>query len=238
MKKKVIFFGKIFLAISLVYILLIIYPNLILSYKYEYKNFRIYSDKEIPNSIETVMDRASLSLKKSELYKPNYVFNIIICQNENLFAFFTRNKHAGGVVQGLISTNVFIRESNINQNKIIPPGGWMYDIDERPLSYFIAHELTHSLQSIYDRFMIFKVPWFVMEGYADYIGKNEYFNYKDYRQLLIENHPKMRNSSPLYNRYHLYIWYLIEKKNFSFRDIIKNIPDLDKTLEEIRMSVN
>lgn len=221
----------------LIYAALISFPNLLFKQQYIYKNFRVFSDKEIPSSIESVLDQANTSLMRSELYDSTYVFKIVICHNQRLFGFLTRNKNAGGVVQGVLSPTVILRESNISRNQIIPPGGWMYDMEERPLSYFIAHESTHSLQAEQDRFMILKVPTYVMEGYADYIGKNQFFNYQDYRTMLIENHPKMRDDSPLYSRYHLYISYLIEKKGMSFLEIIENVPDLELVLQEIKNSI-
>lgn len=216
------------------YALLLIFPKPLFSYSYTYKKFIVYSDKEIPVEIESVLDIVDTNISKSELYDNTFSFNIYICQSKRLFYFLTRNANAGGNVQGILSPNVFIRESDISQNKLIPPSGWMYSTDERPLSYFIAHELTHSLQAKLDRFLILKVPSFVLEGYADYIGKREFFNYKNYCSQLVNHHPYMQESSPLYNRYHLYMAHLLDKKKLSFQDILSEIPPLESTLIEIK----
>jgi len=153
------------------YAFAISYPEFLLKEKYQYKNFIVRSDKVIPTEIEGLLDKVSLNLSRSELYKDDMTFNIYFCHSKNLFAFFTRNKNAGGVVNGIISANAFIREADILNNEIIPSNGWLLSRHDRPLSYFLAHELTHSLQSKYDRFMIVKTEPFIMEGYADYIAK-------------------------------------------------------------------
>jgi len=49
----------------------------------------------------------------------------------------------------------------------------MHSCNDRPLSYFIAHEATHALQRKFDKWMLLKTPAYIIEGYADYIGKAE-----------------------------------------------------------------
>jgi len=207
---------------------------MLFNHNYDYKQFQVYSDQPVPPAIEGVLDLVTINIQKSELYKPEYEFNIFICHNTKLFGFLTRNTNAGGVVQGPIAPHVFLRKSDIENNEIIPPGGWLLDRTDRPLSYFISHELTHSLQAKYDRFMILKTPYYIMEGYGDYIGKANSFDYETYRELLIREDVKMSRDSLLYNRFHIYIAYLMEKKGMTFLEILESEPDLEETLEVIR----
>ncbi len=220
-------------GLFLLYIALLIYPNALFSYTYQYQNFEIYSDREIPKEMENVLDEVKGKLILSELYQHTDKFSIYICNNQALFWLFTRNANAGGLVNFVISPNVFIRESDIKANKIVPPKGWMYEANERPLSYFIAHESTHSLERKISPFLIFNTDVAILEGYADYIGKKHAFSFEKYIQLYKNQAFVMNPKNGLYHRYHLYMAYLIEKKGMNFREIVKNKPNLSATLQEI-----
>ena len=222
----------ILLAIVLLYIGLLIYPNPLFSNKYTYENFTVYSDRVIPSEIESVLDKTKQLLSKSEIYHPTDQFYIYFCNSSWRFQFFGRNKNAGGVVMGILSGNVFIRIADIKADKIIPPNGWMFNQKERPLSYFLAHELTHSCQAFMDRFMILKVTGYIMEGYADYIGKANSFNYKRYCQEYLDQEAVMDPKNGLYNKYHLYIAYLMDKKEYTFEQIVAEQPELEAILQE------
>ena len=215
------------------YLFLLIFPNPLFAFKYDYKNFIVYADQPIPTEIEMVLEDVKKRIEQSELYSDQFKLKIFICHDSWRFFLFTRNKNAGGLVNGLISPNVFIRDSNIKTNEIIPPNGWMLLPKERPLSYFIAHELTHSLQSEYDPFMILKVPGYIMEGYADYIGKGNSIDYEVLKKQYLNKDFVMDPANGLYNKYHLYIAHLIEKRGLDFKQIIREKPALEKVLKEI-----
>jgi len=233
MKKFLIGLTLVLFLAPVAYAVCLTNPQLLLKESYKYKNFTVHSDKAIPVEIENVLDKALANLSRSELYTPDFQFRVNICHSNNLFTFFTRNKNAGGVVNGILSDHAFIRECDIINNEIIPPGGWLLSRHDRPLSYFIAHELTHSLQSKYDRFMILKTEHYIIEGYADYIAKSDSYNFEHYKNLLINNDKLMNPANGLYNRYHLYIAYLMDKKEMRFIDILKQSPDMEQTLHQI-----
>lgn len=221
------------LAALICYIALLAYPMPLFAFHHSYKQFNVYSDREIPVEIESILDTVQNNIQKSDLYNPEYQFNIFFCNESWRLTLLARNTNVGGNVSGVVSPNVFVRESDIKSNRIIPPNGWMHDADNRPLSYFLAHELTHSMQALYDRFMIVKVPRYVMEGYADYIGKGNRFSYNEFRQKYIEKHPYMQETSGLYNRYHLYIAHLMDVHGMSIEEIIETLPDEESIGEEI-----
>lgn len=233
MKKKTKRSIGILFGIGLAYIFLLISPSLLFSYTYKYQNFQVYADELIPTEIEEVLKDVDTRLKGSDLYEASDQFKIFICNEDWRFSFFTRNPKAGGVVNFGLSPNIFIRQSDIKKNRIIPPDGWMFAANERPLSYFIAHEATHSLQRKIDPLLNIKNPVYIIEGYADYIGKGKDFDFKKYKQRYIEGHPTMNPANGLYSKYHLYIAYLMEKKNYSFLDIVKEQPDLESVLKEL-----
>lgn len=228
-RSAVLFFGTLS-----IYLILLIYPSFLFAFNYEFKNFHIYSDRPIPSTIDEVLEKVKTNLSQSELYEKEDKFHIYFCNDEWRFTFFTRNKNAGGVVNFPISPNVFIRASDIENDEIIPPSGWLLSRHDRPLSYFLAHEATHSLERKIDPLLQLKTPSYILEGYSDYIGKGTTFDFEMYRKMYLENDKFMDPKNGLYNRYHLYIAYLMEKKGKSFKDILKSQPDLETTLAELR----
>lgn len=232
MNKKAKKLGGLVLGTALVYLILLIYPSVLFANKHPYLNFEIYSDRPIPNTIDLVIDDVIDRIENSELYDANDTFRIYFCNDNWRFKLFTRNGNAGGVVNIPISANIFIRESNIETNELIPPGGWMYTPKERPLSYFIAHESIHSLQRKRNPFIQLTTPSYILEGYADYIAKKPDFNYTKYMELYKTKDFLMNPENGLYHKYHLFTAYLIDKEGYSFDRIINEKPDLERTLEQ------
>ncbi len=232
MNKK-IKIGSLLVTLSIIgYLILLNFPNFLFANHHRFKNFDIYSDKKIPIEIEQVLVDVLKRLENSELYESTDKFSIYFCNTKWRLSLLTRNPNVGGIVNQGISNNVFIRESEIEKNKIVCPtkDQEIALIKERPLSYFIAHEITHSLQTKVERFMHITTSKYIVEGYADYIGKSTSFKYDKYLNDFLQNDVTMNpKSSGLYNKYHLFIAYLIEKKGMSFKEIV----NLNMKMEEI-----
>lgn len=218
----------------IIYLVLLIYPSPLFAHKYEYQNYIVYSDEPIHGNITVVIDDAIQRIKNSELYDSKYKFKLYLCNNNSLFSFFTRNGNAGGVVNFVISSNIFIRENDIEKNQITPPESWKFPLNDRPLSYFIAHESIHCLQRRYDKFLILKAPVEIIEGYADYIGKQPKNNLDSLINDYNSNLSSMNPENGLYDKYNLYVCFLLEKRGLDFYGLVEEKPDLAKTLEEIR----
>ncbi len=230
------FFRRLSLILSLLvtsYAAILIYPNWAFAHSYRYETVTVYADRPIDKTIEDRLDTALANLAHSELYEPDIRFSIFISHNRYRLALFTRNPKVGGMVNGVISQNIFLRESDIAADRIIPPGSYLMDAENRTLTYFLTHEMTHALQARHQRFMRLTHPSYIMEGYADYIAKRATFNYETALAAFRSNHDFYAKSSPLYNRQHLAIAALMEKEGLSFKDILAVKPDLESVLEKI-----
>src|SRR3546814_3972410 len=87
----------------------------------------------------------------------------------------------GGVADTLLTQNIYLREADIGANRIVPPRGTLADADQRSLSYFVAHEATHIVQSrALGRLLKWHPEWLV-EGYADYVAKAGDFDFEENR---------------------------------------------------------
>lgn len=129
------------------------------------------------------------------------------------------------------STNAFAIQQITDQLKTTQ--NWENPLNDRPLSYFIAHEAVHSLQRNYDQFLIFKAPIEIIEGYAEFIAKAETTDLNYLKDCFKSNSPTMNPQNGLYDRYNLYISRLFKEKGFDFQKVLKEQPDLEQTLNEL-----
>jgi hypothetical protein len=75
------------------------------------------------------------------------------------------------VSQVYLTGNAFVRPSRIEKDRLIGPGGNEV-AGERTLTYFIAHEVTHTMVARrLGRLAYHRLAAWQQEGYADYVGK-------------------------------------------------------------------
>ena len=226
---KIIKLSFLFILVCfLSYWSLIEFPSFLFSHKYKNANLTVYSDKPIPSNIKIITNEVLIRLNKSSLFNKDRTYSVYISNDIwrwNLIAYpAVLTTGVGGFNAGFHG-NTFIRPSIISENKIIPPGSYILDAEQRDLVYFITHEIMHAL--LYDEVgyisnFISYPKWF-QEGYPDYIAK-ENFNFKSNLMQFKNNEKRLTVKSGLYVRYHLYMAYLIDIKKQSIQEIIKNTP--------------
>lgn len=189
------------------------------------KNLALYSDQPFaPTAGQHVLSLVEAKLARSPLYSAEQKHSVFICNARwRQRLFFTYVYGAGGVNYYPFTTNVFLRDSIIEENCLIGPGGNRVT-GERTLDYFIAHEITHSLTgqavggSAYHR-----LPQWKREGYADYVGKGAAFNYDEAKRAFLAHDPKMDwAKSGLYWRFHLLVAYLLDMRQWSVQRVLED----------------
>jgi len=207
---------------------LIEFPSFLYPYKYANDNLVIYSDEKIPKNIEKITNEVLYRLKKSALYKPDNVYRVHLPTEYWRWALVTlpiNHQNIGGFCTGF-RRNVFMRPTDIANNKIIPPGKTLADEKIRDLTYFITHEVGHALVIDQIGFIehMTQLPRWLKDGYPDYIAK-ESFDFDDNLAQYKRNEWRLTKESGLYVRYHLFVAYLMDKKGYSIEYILKNIPN-------------
>lgn len=227
---------------ALAYVAVLAFPQPLFAHYVTHENYEVWSDGPIDATIARVLDDASRRLRTSELYEPNQRFRIFICNSSwRLWLYSQRfSAQLGGAADAWLTRNIYIRASDIAANSIHSPGpGPILDAAQRPLSYYIAHEATHVMQArTFGRLMGLQNPHWLVEGYADYIGKGGDFDYDENRRLLINDDPLLDyRRSGLYRRFHLQVAHLLDKKKLKIVDIFADPPAEDALLEELKASV-
>jgi hypothetical protein len=199
------------------------------------KNLTLYSDQPFANdSGQRVLELVEAKLAKSLLYAAEQKHQIFICNARwRQRIFFTYVYGAGGVNYYPFTTNVFLRDSIIEENCLIGPGGNRVP-GERTLDYFIAHEIAHTLtgQAV-GGIAYHRLPQWKREGYADYVGKGAAFDYGEARKAFLANDPKMDwAKSGLYWRFHLLVAHLLDKQHWSVQRMLTE-PIEETAVEEM-----
>lgn len=224
-KKKI--FPKIGVAIVAavaVILLLLSVPQPFFHTAVSAKNLTLYSDRPFtPAAGQLVLTLVEAKLAKSPLYVSEQKHLVFICNARwRQRLFFTYQYGVGGVNYYPLITNVFLRDSIIEENRLIGPGGNRVS-GERTLDYFITHEIAHTLtgQAV-GAIAYHRLPQWKREGYADYVGKGAAFNYDEAKRAFLAGDPRMDwAKSGLYWRFHLLVAHLLDKQDWSVQRLLE-----------------
>ncbi len=222
-KKLLLKIGAALVAVVALLLVLLNVPQPFFHTSVNAKNLTLYSDQSFtPAAGQQVLQLVEAKLTKSPLYSTEQKHLVFICNarwRQRLFFMYVYG--VAGVNYYPFTTNVFLRDSIIEENCLIGPGGNRVP-GERTLDYFIAHEITHSLtgQAVggldYQR-----LPQWKREGYADYVGKGAAFNYDEAKAAFLADDRKMDYAkSGLYWRFNLLVAHLLEKKHWSVQQML------------------
>ncbi|AVR97941.1 hypothetical protein C9I28_21590 [Pseudoduganella armeniaca] len=215
--------------LALLCVFVVAFPQPAFAYRIAYQNYEVWSDRPIPRAIEPVLDDVTRRWRTSPLYDRATPAQIFICNEPWRMWLYGMHfsTQFGGVADVWLTRHVVIRAADIEANRIVPPGpAPIADAAQRPLSYFIAHELTHSdVSRRFGRTMMLRYPEWLLEGYADYVGKAGDFDYAANRAAFIAGAPAMdRRKSGLYRGYHLKVAYLLDQQGWPLERLFAQAP--------------
>jgi hypothetical protein len=212
-------------------------PQPLFSFSVRAQNLVLHSDRPFSQAAgEHVLEIARRKLTRSPLYSGRREYHVFICNSRwRQVLFFNKDYGAGGVAQYPLSRQVFLREARVEHNRLISPGGNPV-LSDRTLDYFVAHEITHQLTGAdIGPLRFYRLPQWVREGYADYIGKGDSFVYNDARRALLAGAPEMDwNKSGLYSRFHLLVAYLLDRQHWSVEQLLRMPPSEAAVEDAIR----
>ena len=214
-------------ALFVGYSALLCLPQPFFSSSVRASNLIIHSDRPLPGpAARYVLELVQAKLASSPLYAAQDTHHIYICNSRwRQIVFFNKDYGVGGVAPYPLTANVFLRDAAIEHNRLVSPGGVEVP-GERTLDYFIAHEITHQLTGhALGPIRYFRLPQWVREGYADYVGKSRAFQYDDARRAFLEGAPEMDwKKSGLYWRYHLLVAHLLDHRGWTVTRLLHDPP--------------
>jgi hypothetical protein len=202
-------------------------PQPLFRFSVRAENLVLHSDRPFSQAAgKHVLELAERRLARSPLYSGRHEYHAFICNSRwRQVLFFNKDYGAGGVAQYPVTGQVFLREARVEDNRLISPGGNPV-MNNRTLDYFVAHEITHQLTGAdIGPLRFYRLPQWVREGYADYVGKGASFDFEDARRAFLAGAPEMdHKKSGLYSRFHLLVAYLLDRQHWSVEQLLRTPP--------------
>jgi hypothetical protein len=206
------------------YAALLLHPQPLFAYRHSYRHIIVSSDQPIPGEIDGILDRVVTRLHSSPLFDGERDYFVYLCQSRWRFVLLANAAWRAGGRQSLVGRNVFLRPSDIARDRLYGPSGREVT-GERTLTYFIAHELTHTMTlDALGRWRYGRLPEWVREGYGDYVGKYRFDTARaldDFRAGVTRMDPR---ASGLYDRYHLMVWRVLDQDGVSVAELLARPP--------------
>jgi len=193
------------------------YPQPLFRYHVEQGRLQLFSDRPFdPERGRRVLADVERRIATSPLDRRFGVHRIFVAQSEwRRRLVFLWTYGAGGVNFYPATRNVFIRQSDIDADRVLRGGGPVPP--PRTLAYYGAHEIGHSLigeriGAVANR----RLPEWIREGVADYIGFGGAVDIDALTRSLLAGDPDLDPArSGLYARYRLLVAWLIEREGWS-----------------------
>ena len=217
------------------YLLLLVHPQPLFAFSARDAAIVLHAREPLPAEVQGVLADARRRVEASPFYDPSATYDAFLCDDVRTFTAFTLwNRGAGAVSQWDLTGNIFLRPSHVERNRLIGRSG-NETPGERTLSYFIAHEVTHTmLARRIGRLRYARLQRWQVEGYAEYVGKAGEFDFEKtlaaFRAGTRELDPKR---SGLYLRYHLLVAYLLDHEGMTPEALLA--APIEKTEVEARL---
>lgn len=227
--------GKIFGAILLfvfIYWLTVAFPQVFFR-RAEFGNLYVYYHGE--KNVAAIGEKSLLKIRRSPFYDSQVVYRVFLTDSAGEYAYFTSYWHkTGGVFLLFADGNIFIRPSLIDEDRLISPSGNVV-AEDRPLNYFIAHEVTHAMtfNKLGVRKYLALNEW-IREGIADRTGRDK-FDFDEMLGRYRSDAPEMdRRKSGLYLRYQFFVEFALRYKNFDEVSLVEQNPPEQEIEDELK----
>ena len=196
---------------------LLVHPQPLFAFSVRDAAIVLHARERLPLEVHGVLADARRRVETSPFYDPHATYDAFLCDDVRTFTAFTLWNHgAGAVSQWDLTGNIFLRPSHVERNRLVGRSG-RETPGERTLSYFIAHEVTHTmLARRIGRLRYARLQRWQVEGYADYVAKAGAF---DFGKTLVAFRAGARELDPkrsgLYLRYHLLVAFLLDREGMT-----------------------
>jgi hypothetical protein len=215
------------------YLSIFFFPYPLFRHHTEHAGFSVYSDREIPEGFELVLEDARLRVEGMELYRGAKNPRIFICRSQRLFVFIVKlagKRHFGQALVISAAGNAFFSEEGIEAIGLRNGGRPVHSRLQGSWSAAIAHEVAHlQMGSAIDaRGEGGLAPW-KSEGYADYAANfaaaasDPDYDFRDRVSRLLDDsswRPPVKSFDRRHFRWHVLVEYLCSVKGLSFADLM------------------
>lgn len=210
-------------------------PSLLFAHELRVENIVAHSRAPLPAQAEAMLREARARLAQSPWFDAGERYDVYFCGSSALFTFFLPwERNVGAASLTGLTGNVFVRPANIAADRLIGPRGTEVP-GERTLTYFLAHELTHTAMARrLGRVTYHRLEVWQQEGIADVVGKAGAFDFEQERQRFLRGERELSpTESGLYLRYQLMVEAL-RREGESWDDIVRPGRTADEVEARLR----
>ena len=169
-------------VVFVLYLVLLCRPGLFFPHAFTRGGMTLFSDEPIPpEPAGRILADVERRLARSPLAGPRRIkmLRIYICNRRWRFVLFANTRYkVGGLTYPPLSDNIFLRRVHFDANRLVGHSG-RETPGERTLSYFVAHEIMHTLLARELGIVHYwRLPAWKNEGYADLVAKGGDFDYE------------------------------------------------------------
>ncbi|MBL8941131.1 MAG: hypothetical protein JNM69_41690 [Archangium sp.] len=200
-------------AVLVLYAAVALNPSLLFAHELRVENLVLHSREPLPPEARTILQAAHDRAAKSPYFDASDSYDLYLCDTPALFTFFVPwARNVGAVSLMGVTGNIYVRPANVTNDRLIGPHGKEVP-GVRTLTYYFAHEVTHTAMARkLGRVAYFQRPSWMLEGYADLIGKGGAFDFEAERTRFRNGDVELDYAkSGLYLRYQLFVEALLRE---------------------------
>jgi hypothetical protein len=212
---------------------LTLWPDPLFPYEARRGDIVLRSDQPLPAGVSAVLADVERRIATSDLPAAG-PYRVYLCNETWKLHLFGRTWSAdfGGITDVWLTGNIFIRPVDIDRNAVIPPPTWRFSLSDRPLSYFIAHEITHVQQvAALGRWRYARTPGWLVEGFADHVAKAGDFDTAANLRLLRDGAGELDPRLGLYRRHQLAVEAALQLGDWL--SLVANPPEETEVLQSL-----
>jgi hypothetical protein len=212
---------------------LTLWPAPLFPYEARWGDIVLRSDRPLSAGVSAVLADVERRIATSDLPAAG-PYRVYLCNETWKLHVFGRTWSAGfgGITDVWLTGNIFIRPADIDLNAVIPPPTWRFPLADRPLSYFIAHEITHVQQiAALGRWRYARTPDWLVEGFADHVAKAGDFDTAANLRLLRDGASELDPGLGLYRRHQLAVEAALQHGDWL--SLVANPPDESEVLRSL-----
>jgi len=227
---------RMIVAVLSVYLLILIFPELLFAHHLRHRNFHVYSEIPIDRGIIPILDEAATLMARSSLDDPRMEHRLFLCNSplkRRLLA--PRSDGSFGTTYFvLLRRNTILNRTDVPVNLVLRDAPFY---NRRPLSAVIAHERVHALMDRrYGDLTCLRLPDWKKEGYCEYIAGSPSFDVDEGKRLVRQG--KVDASGPFrYFRYGLMVKYLTEVEGLDIDEIIAQEFSPDELIARVQKHI-
>jgi hypothetical protein len=212
----------------------------------EHAGFSVYSDREIPEDFDRVLEEARRRVVAMELYHGEPPVRIFKCQSQRRFAFIIKlagKRHLGQGLLVSVAGNAFFSDEMIRVIGRRNDGRPQHSRLEGSWAAAIAHEVAHDLVFAKVGFRrARRIPVWKSEGYADYqaniasAAADPDYDLRSRIGLLLDDHSWKSPTGFIdrrHFRWHLLVEYLSTVKGLTFTELMSDEVTEERTRAEM-----